>query len=102
MMAIGVLNEAAARGLAVPGDLSVIGFDGIAAGWTQPALTTIEQPIDEIAETAVRALRDLIDHPERALPNFVFRPKLRVGLTTGPGPDAPAAPHVARAAGARD
>jgi len=86
MMAMGVLREAAARGLAVPDDLSVIGFDGIAAGWTQPLLTTIEQPIDEIAETAVTALRGLIEHPERSLPNFVFRPKLRLGKTTGPGP----------------
>ena len=49
-MAIGVLLEAAEQGLAVPDDLSVIGFDGIeAAAWTQPALTTIEQPIVDIA-----------------------------------------------------
>ena len=32
----------------VPEDLSVVGFDGIeAAAWTSPALTTVEQPIDE-------------------------------------------------------
>jgi DNA-binding LacI/PurR family transcriptional regulator len=86
MMAMGDLREASARGSPVPERLSVIGFDGIAAGWTQPLLTTIEQPIDEIARTAVRALRDLIAHPGRALPNFVFRPKLRLGKTTGPGP----------------
>ena len=49
LMAIGVLQEAARRGLRVPEDLSVVGFDGIAAGWTEPPLTTIEQPIDEIA-----------------------------------------------------
>ena len=67
-MAIGVLIEAAERGLVVPDDLSVIGFDGIpAASWTRPALTTIEQPIDDIAETAVSALKSLIDEPQRAL-----------------------------------
>jgi DNA-binding LacI/PurR family transcriptional regulator len=85
LMAIGVLMEAAALGLAVPDDLSVIGFDGIeAASWTRPALTTIEQPIADIAETAVGALRSLIDEPGRPLPDFVFRPKLRVRESTAP------------------
>ncbi len=85
LMAIGVLIEAAEHGLVVPDDLSVIGFDGIeAASWTQPALTTIEQPIADIATTAVGALKSLIDEPERPLPDFVFRPKLRVRASTAP------------------
>jgi len=82
VMAIGVLQEAADRGLRVPRDLSVVGFDGIAAAWTQPRLTTIEQPIAEIAETAVQALRRLIEEPGRPLPHFVFRPTLRVDGST--------------------
>jgi DNA-binding LacI/PurR family transcriptional regulator len=84
VMAIGVLQEAARRGLRVPQDLSVVGFDGPAAEWTEPRLTTIEQPIAEIAETAVDALRRLIDDPLRPLPHFVFPPKLRVGDSTAP------------------
>jgi len=96
MMAMGVLREAARRGLSIPRDLSVVGFDGIAAGWTQPALTTIEQPIEEIAETALSALRNLIESPGRTVPNFVFRAKLRLGQTTGPGPE----PGLAAAAAA--
>jgi DNA-binding LacI/PurR family transcriptional regulator len=84
VMAIGVLQEAAERGLHVPRDLSVVGFDGIAAEWTQPRLTTIEQPIPEIAETAVEALRRLIEEPARPLPHFVFRPQLRLGGSTAP------------------
>jgi DNA-binding LacI/PurR family transcriptional regulator len=87
VMAIGVLLEATDLGLRVPHDVSVVGFDGIeAAGWTQPQLTTIEQPIDEIAETAVGAIRSLIDEPERELPHFLFRPRLRVGGSTAPPP----------------
>ncbi|HSC92129.1 MAG TPA: LacI family DNA-binding transcriptional regulator [Gaiellaceae bacterium] len=86
VMAIGVLQEAARRGLRVPEDLSVVGFDGIAADWTEPRLTTIEQPIAEIADTAVDALRRLIDDPSRPLPHFVFPPKLRRGESTGPAP----------------
>lgn len=86
VMAIGVLQEAARRGLRVPEDLSVVGFDGIAADWTAPRLTTIEQPIVEIAETAVDALRRLIDDPSRPLPHFVFPPKLRRGESTAAAP----------------
>ena len=86
LMAIGVLKGAAEAGLRVPEDLSVVGFDGIeAAAWTNPPLTTIEQPIAEIAQTAVDTLRTLIEHP-KALPNSYFRPNLRVRSSTGPAP----------------
>jgi DNA-binding LacI/PurR family transcriptional regulator len=62
---------------------AIVGFDGIeAASWTQPALTTVEQPIDEIAETAIEALQALVDDPGQTLPSYVFRPTLRVGGTT--------------------
>lgn len=85
LMAIGVLQEARELGLRVPADLSVVGFDGIeAAGWMSPPLTTIEQPIDEIAATAVDALRTLIAEPDRSLPSFVFKAKLRRRGSTGP------------------
>jgi DNA-binding LacI/PurR family transcriptional regulator len=83
LMAIGAMQEALTRGLRVPEDLSIVGFDGIeAATWTQPALTTVEQPIDEIAETAVEALRALVEDPGQTLPTYVFRPQLRLGGTT--------------------
>ena len=85
LMAIGAMQEAAAEGIRVPEDLSVVGFDGIdAASWTDPPLTTVEQPIDEIAETAVSALKTLIDEPGRPLPHYVFRPRLRVAGSTAP------------------
>jgi DNA-binding LacI/PurR family transcriptional regulator len=85
LMAIGVLQEASAEGLRVPEDLSVVGFDGIEAGeWTSPSLTTVEQPIDDIAETAVNALRTLIADPDKPLPDYSFRPRLRVRGSTGP------------------
>ena len=84
-MAIGVLQEAAAQDLRVPHDLSVVGFDGIdATRWTNPPLTTVEQPIEEIAETAVSALRSLIDEPSKPLPDFSFRPRLAVRESTAP------------------
>ena len=71
LMAIGAMQEAAALGLRVPGDLSIVGFDGIdAAAWTQPPLTTIEQPIDEIAGTAIEAMQALVDGPGQTLPSY--------------------------------
>jgi DNA-binding LacI/PurR family transcriptional regulator len=85
LMAIGVLQEAAAQGLRVPDDLSVVGFDGIDAGaWTSPPLTTVEQPIEEIAETAVNALRSLVADPRKPLPDYSFRPRLNVRASTAP------------------
>jgi DNA-binding LacI/PurR family transcriptional regulator len=85
VIAIGVLLEAHARGIRVPDELSIVGFDGIdATTWTQPALTTVAQPIAEIADTAVRALQALIDEPETHLPSSYFRPSLRIRGSTAP------------------
>jgi DNA-binding LacI/PurR family transcriptional regulator len=83
LMAIGALQEAGDLGVRVPDELSIVGFDGIDATlWTRPALTTVEQPIDEIAETTVTALESLMRAPDTMLPRYVFRPRLRAGGTT--------------------
>lgn len=85
MMAIGALHEAARRNLRVPDDLSIVGFDGIdATRWSIPELTTVEQPIVQIADTAVQTLLTLIEQPGRALPNSYYRPQLRVRASTAP------------------
>jgi DNA-binding LacI/PurR family transcriptional regulator len=83
LMAIGALQQAREHGLRVPDDLSIVGFDGIAAAtWTEPSLTTIAQPIADIAETAVNALWSLVEEPDRPVPNLLFRPQLRIGRST--------------------
>lgn len=83
VIAMGVIQEARAAGLRVPDDLSVVGFDGIdAAGWIDPPLTTVEQPIEQIATTAVDLLRSVIDMPGRVLPRVLYQPKLRLGGST--------------------
>jgi DNA-binding LacI/PurR family transcriptional regulator len=85
LMAIGAVQEATAQGLRVPDDLSIVGFDGIeATAWTDPPLTTVEQPIEEIAETAVNALRTMMDAPRKPLPDSFFRPSLRERASTAP------------------
>jgi DNA-binding LacI/PurR family transcriptional regulator len=91
LMAIGAMQEALAQGLSIPRDLSIVGFDGIAAAaWTNPPLTTVEQPFDEIARTAVDALRTQVERPSELQPSYVFRPGLRVAGTTGPPASAAA------------
>jgi DNA-binding LacI/PurR family transcriptional regulator len=85
LMAIGAMREGRARGLRIPEDLSIVGFDGIeATTWTEPAITTVEQPLAEIAEMAVNALVALIEDPDRHMPNFLFRPRMRTGASTAP------------------
>jgi DNA-binding LacI/PurR family transcriptional regulator len=85
VIAIGAVQEAREAGLRVPEDLSVVGFDGIeAASWVDPPLTTIEQPIDEIASTAVDLLQTVIANPRRSLPRVLYQAKLRLGASTAP------------------
>lgn len=56
-MAIGCLHEVKAAGLSVPGDVSVMGFDDIRyAEVTDPPLTTIGQPAEEIGERVMYRL----------------------------------------------
>ncbi|MGW2717402.1 LacI family DNA-binding transcriptional regulator [Streptomyces sp. NPDC001492] len=56
-MALGVYQALAARGLRVPDDMSVVGFDDLPESrWVAPALTTIRQPLAEMAGAALRLL----------------------------------------------
>jgi LacI family transcriptional regulator len=59
-MALGAIHEASRRGLAVPRDLSIIGFDDFpAAQYSIPPLTSMRQPIDDMG---VLAVKRLIEH----------------------------------------
>jgi DNA-binding LacI/PurR family transcriptional regulator len=61
IIAIGVLQAAAAVGVDVPDEVAVIGFDDIPlAAWTTPPLTTVHQPILEKGEIAAQQLVALI------------------------------------------
>jgi DNA-binding LacI/PurR family transcriptional regulator len=56
--AFGVLQAVGERGLRVPHDLSVVGFDDVpVASWAAPPLTTVRQPLAAMAATALRMLR---------------------------------------------
>jgi LacI family transcriptional regulator len=55
-MALGVLRAARERGIAIPDDVAVVGFDGLEEGAQfTPSLTTVVQPLRELGELAVHA-----------------------------------------------
>ena len=86
-VAVGVLEAAAARGLRVPEDLSVTGFDDIdVSRATTPRLTTVRQPLQEMGRTAVTMLiRQLDGHAHEAL-SMELATELIVRDSTGPAP----------------
>ena len=62
MMAIGILRALHERGLRVPDDVSVTGFDDIdLAAYTLPSLTTVRQDTDAMGGGAVKALLEFVD-----------------------------------------
>jgi LacI family transcriptional regulator len=64
-MAFGVMEAARERGLRLPEDLSVVGFDDILqASHVHPQLTTVRQPMEEMGHRAALLLLQYIAHPD--------------------------------------
>jgi DNA-binding LacI/PurR family transcriptional regulator len=85
LLALGVLRAAEELGIDVPGELSILGFDGVRLDEAAPhVLTTLVQPAVEKGEAAAAAVFAALagEHPEPV----VLRCTLRVGTTTGPPP----------------
>jgi LacI family transcriptional regulator len=62
VQAIGLLRAVTEAGLSVPDDVAVVSFDGIEdSAYSVPTLTTLQQPLDRIAERAVERLLDNVD-----------------------------------------
>jgi DNA-binding LacI/PurR family transcriptional regulator len=85
MMALGAIREARKRGLHVPRDFSVVGYDDSPLiAFTDPPLTTIRQSVLSMSEATVRALLDEIAGQPSPRAEYVFRPELVVrGSTAG-------------------
>ena len=65
-MALGALDALRKLGLRVPDDVSVIGFDDIAAAsWPSYSLTTFQQPVHRMIEETLRILAERTSHPQR-------------------------------------
>ncbi|MEP0201587.1 MAG: LacI family DNA-binding transcriptional regulator [Halioglobus sp.] len=83
MMAFGVMDELRFHlELDVPGDVSVVGFDGVrAASWSSFDLATIAQPVESMTEAAVSMLIDRIDNRDLPPEKRLFSGVLRRGST---------------------
>lgn len=95
LMALGVLRAAAELGLAVPAELSVMGFDNIElGGFVHPGLSTVGCSIRKLGREAGRLLIARIDQPSQALRHVQLNPELVIRESC--------APMQARRTGRRD
>ncbi|MFB7292598.1 LacI family DNA-binding transcriptional regulator [Actinacidiphila glaucinigra] len=92
LQALGVLEAARVKGLQVPRDLSVVGYDDLPlAQWASPSLTTVNQPLVEMAEEAARMLLRL-SQPEEAGDKSNTRMELGVRLVVRKSTASPREP----------
>jgi DNA-binding LacI/PurR family transcriptional regulator len=84
-LALGAIRAARRAGLAVPKDVSVVGFDDSAfMTCTDPPLTTVRQPIEALGRAAVTLLVNQIDGATVTADELLFEPELVVRGSTGP------------------
>jgi len=86
-MALGALVAARVRGLRVPAELSVVGFDDMrAAAHADPPLTTVCQPVTEKGHVAAQLLLDRLTKPDADLASTVLPIELVIRGSAGPAP----------------
>jgi DNA-binding LacI/PurR family transcriptional regulator len=84
LSAVGVIGALDDAGLAVPGAVSVVGYDNTAfAGLNHIGLTTIDQPRHQMGQLAATMLLDALGDGS-TLEHVLMRPRLVVRSTTGP------------------
>lgn len=83
--ACGVYQAAREHGLDVPRDLSVVGFDDVPlCRWVTPTLTTVRQPLPEMAREATRMVLEMARSGESATPRVELATELVVRESTAP------------------
>ena len=86
-LAIGAMRALYERGVRVPGDVAVVGFDDHqTSAYTQPSLTTVRQPMREIGAEAVQSLLRRMHEPQAACQQVLLEPKLIVRESCGAKP----------------
>lgn len=82
---IGGINAIKARGLMIPEDISVTGYDGIQlVKYMEPVLTTVCQDTKRMGQYAAERLIDMIEKPKATIiEHIVIPPKLDMGATVG-------------------
>ncbi len=85
LMALGVLSRLADRGIGVPDDISVVGFDNIPmAGMATPHLTTVALPLEQSGRVAIELLLDQLAQPESGTHEQGLAAQLIVRASTAP------------------
>ena len=83
--ALGAMEVIDAAGMAIPGDISLVGYDNLGlAGLPRIALTTIGQPRADLGRTAVHLVLERLDEGRKTARHVVVPPSLVVRATTGP------------------
>jgi LacI family transcriptional regulator len=76
-MALEIISVAFEKGIRIPEDVSIIGYDDNPAGIYGPiALTTVKQPLFQMAEASVRALNDIVSGKTEGLVHKILVPEL--------------------------
>lgn len=85
IVALGAIHELQGRGLSVPGDMSIMGFDGLSIGaHSTPSLTSMETDREAMGRIAIQLLSDCAEHPNRAVQRVTIGVDLKVRQSTGP------------------
>ncbi len=94
-MALGVYKGLSERGIEVPDEIALAGFDGTSEiEFAGPALTTIAQPFDQLATRAIETLTALVENRQPPLEQLVT-PEIFWGETTRPKePDVNGSTHA--------
>jgi len=84
LLALGVLQEMTRRGLKVPDDVAIVGYDDIDfAGAAAVPLTSVRQPREDLGRAAAQLLLDEVEDPDRHRHRqVVFEPELVVRAST--------------------
>lgn len=83
LAAIGIVNEAAKHGIAIPRDLLVVGYDDVTLAGTETlSLTSIHQSARDLAEAGVAALARRLKHPEAPTTKTLVPPRLVIRRST--------------------
>jgi DNA-binding LacI/PurR family transcriptional regulator len=83
-LALGAIRAVRRRGLEVPGDVSVVGFDDSAfMKYTDPPLTTVRQPIETMGRAAVDRLMSQLEGRDDGPTELLYAPELVVRSSTG-------------------
>ncbi|WP_103500905.1 MULTISPECIES: LacI family DNA-binding transcriptional regulator [unclassified Streptomyces] len=98
-MALGAIEALRLRGLRVPQDMSVVGFDDLPeVRWASPPLTTVRQPLSEMGKMAARTVLGQARGESVDSPRLELATELVVRASTAPPTDSPGRPaHPATA-----